>query len=153
MKRDLFIFYTEQFLTYLRDEKQVSLGTLKSYTSDILQFSHFWDSYEQIKKQQYELKKIVLQYEQWLFSQKLSSSSIARKCSCLASLNRFFIRHKREERILLQRPFVQQKTPLALQQKRINSKIILNALQQMLSSPLTSKSYPTENFYWSREMY
>ncbi len=121
MKRDLFIFYTEQFLTYLRDEKQVSLGTLKSYTSDILQFSHFWDSYEQIKKQQYELKKIVLQYEQWLFSQKLSSSSIARKCSCLASLNRFFIRHKREERILLQRPFVQQKTPLALQQKRINS--------------------------------
>ncbi len=121
MKRDVFTFYTEKFLMYLRDEKQVSIGTLKSYASDLFQLSHFWNLHEQAKNQPFELKKILFQYERWLFSQKLSSSSIARKCSCLASLNRFFIRHKLDERIVLQRPFVQQKTPIALQQKKINN--------------------------------
>ena len=121
MNLELFKEYTKKFIAYLTSEKHVAYFTIRSYGSDLSQLHTFWHTYEKKYLKQAELSEILPCYEQWLFSQKLSPSSIARKCSCLASLHRFFILHGIQQNLLIQRPFIIQKTPISVQVHKLIS--------------------------------
>ncbi len=114
MNLELFKECTKKFIAYVTSEKHAAYFTVKSYSSDLSQLHAFWHTYETTSQKQCELSEIIPRYEQWLFAQKLSPSSIARKCSCLASLHRFFILQGKKENLLLQRPFLIQKTPVSV---------------------------------------
>ncbi len=106
--------YTKKFICYLSTEKQVAYFTVRSYASDISQLHTFWYDYEKKYQKTFVLSELLPQYEKWLFSGKLSGNSIARKCSCLASLHRFFIKQGMHENLLIERPFLTQKTPFSV---------------------------------------
>lgn len=119
MNLDLFRQYAEKFILYLQNEKHVSSCTLTSYKSDLFQFCSFWQTYQETKGCVLDVQKILSHYERWLFNQRLSSSTIARKCSCLASLNRFFRKLGVTETIVLQRPITAPKTPVFIQLQKL----------------------------------
>lgn len=115
----LFKEYLKKFLIYLDEEKKLSLHSIKSYSSDLDQLCTFWDKFQEKKSLTFSTEKILPYYERWLLSQKFSSSSIARKSSCLASLKKFFEKEKIKVHIDMPRPFVPKKSPIFLQMQKL----------------------------------
>ena len=114
MERESFKEYSEKFLVYLKHEKDLSGYTLQSYEGDLAQLEHFWLTLEQAQQKKIMSSHAISSYERWLFGQKFSLASIARKCSCLATFNRFLLTQGVQGSFFIQRPFLAPKVPGSL---------------------------------------
>ena len=80
----------QDFCTFIEVEKNLSLHTLRAYQSDLAQLVAFWARVEKEKKPVPDgFEAIVRRYVLALFYKKLTKSSLARKLSCLRSLQKY----------------------------------------------------------------
>lgn len=114
MDLSTFKFFVEQFIAHLISNQEASSHTVKAYERDLNQLLSFWESIEKAEQTALSSYQIVARYERWLFAQSFSSSSIARKCSCLSTLTRFLHAQGKTERFLIQRPVLEQKNPVSI---------------------------------------
>lgn len=149
------------FLNYLRNEKQASEHTVKSYGMDIEQFALLmlkkdiasdpaavagWDSIDV-----YSARLFVVELQ----NQKLSKTSVMRKISTMRSFYRFLVR---EERIR-QNPFVGLRAPK--RDKRLPKYLSVEEVGRLLDAPSlywkkaeidgTSKDAESANFANARD--
>lgn len=91
MKAATFRNKSEEFLTYLEVEKQVSSHTLRAYKSDLTQLLSFWQRIQAQEKEIIELDfaTVVQRYLIDCYHKKLSKKSFARKGSSLRSFIAF----------------------------------------------------------------
>src|SRR5690348_11212266 len=83
----------DEFLIYLRVNKNFSIRTLESYGLDLQQFSTFFDT-EPISGVEYIDHLFIRRYLSKLKEKQLSRTSIARKISCLRSFFKFLCRQE-----------------------------------------------------------
>jgi site-specific recombinase XerD len=100
----------QEFLTYLEVQKGLAYNTIHSYELDLNQFISFW------KHQYHELdiKAVLQKFLIHLYNSKTKTSSIARKISCLKSLERFCLTQGIMLDLKLKRPKVERKLPIYL---------------------------------------
>lgn len=80
----------KDFITFLEVEKNASVHTLRAYQSDLKQLIAFWERILQQKlAESYSFHDVIRRYILSLFYQKISKSSLSRKCSCLRSFQQF----------------------------------------------------------------
>lgn len=78
------------FCTFVQVEKNLSTHTLRAYQSDLGQLVEFWQTASTEKKPVPDgFEAIVRRYVLALFYKKLTKSSLARKLSCLRSLQKY----------------------------------------------------------------
>lgn len=78
------------FCIFVQVEKNLSMHTLRAYQSDLAQVVEFWERAASEKKPVADgFDAIVRRYVLALFYKKLTKSSLARKLSCLRSLQRY----------------------------------------------------------------
>lgn len=102
---------SKEFLTYLEVQKGLTYNTIHSYELDLNQFCCFWDKLEQ---KQEELKNIIPPFFIFLFNNKIKTSSIARKVSCLKSFEKFCLTQGKKIELKLKRPKIEKKLPIYL---------------------------------------
>ena len=102
------------FLTFIRVEKNLSNHTLRAYESDLNQFFGFWDQLPKQDKQQLSPRQIIERYLVNLFHKKIDKSSIARKFSCFKSFEKFLQGQGIVLKLKLQRPRLDKKLPVYL---------------------------------------
>ncbi|HBR70255.1 TPA: tyrosine recombinase XerC [Candidatus Dependentiae bacterium] len=102
---------SKEFLTYLEVQKGLSYNTTHSYELDLNQFCGFWDKTENKPD---DLKNIIPKFFVFLFNNKIKTSSIARKVSCLKSFEKFCLTQGQKIELKLKRPKVEKKLPIYL---------------------------------------
>lgn len=112
--------YIEKFINYLKIERDVSQHTLRSYSSDLIMFSNYFDS-KGIKEIKYfDLRK----YLAHLKTSDYSKSTIARKVSVLRSWFKFLQQDgyiKGNPASSLSTPRIDKKLPKFLSEKEVGS--------------------------------
>jgi integrase/recombinase XerC len=89
MNIELFKQIVTQFLQYLEYEKHLSMHTVRAYQNDLQQLITFWDAGLAHDPQERAFDQIVQRHVLSLFNKKLSKASLARKFSCLRSLQAY----------------------------------------------------------------
>ena len=89
MKVENFKKLVDQFLEHLEYEKHLSIHTIRAYKNDLFQLITFWNSSLEKDPQERAFDQIVQRHVLALFNKKLNKSSLARKFSCLRSLQTF----------------------------------------------------------------
>lgn len=85
-----FVEKMEEFLIYLEVEKNVSPNTLRAYRGDLKQFVEFWARIEKKEPQVARAtSQIIRRFVHSLYFKKISKASLARKFSCLRSLEQY----------------------------------------------------------------
>ena len=79
----------DEFITFLKVEKNLSDHTLRAYESDLKQFFEFWHHLPDQDKNHLSTRQIIERYLVNLFHKKIDKSTIARKFSCFKSFERF----------------------------------------------------------------
>lgn len=102
------------FLTYMRVEKNLSSHTLRAYESDLNQFFGFWEQLPDQDKQNLSPRQIIERYLVNLFHKKIDKSTIARKFSCFKSFEKFLQSQGIILKLKLQRPRLDKKLPIYL---------------------------------------
>lgn len=103
----------EEFLVYLRVEKNLSENTQRAYMSDLEQFIDFWQKAGD-EKDALSVRQIIERYLMSLFYKKIDKSSIARKFSCFKSFERFLRMQGIKLNLKLKRPRIDKKLPVYL---------------------------------------
>lgn len=111
---DQLLKYKQEFLTFLKIEKNVSNHTLRAYESDLKQFFQFWHHLLDADKEHLAPRTIIERYLVNLFYKKIDKSSIARKFSCFKSFERFLQAQGIILKLKLQRPRLDKKLPIYL---------------------------------------
>jgi site-specific recombinase XerD len=101
---------SKEFLTYLEVQKGLTYNTVHSYELDLNQFSTFWTT----EKKDIELKEIIPKFFIFLYNNKIKTSSIARKVSCLKSFERFCLTQGKKIELKIKRPKIEKKLPIYL---------------------------------------
>jgi len=117
-----FIEIKNKFLNHLKNS-QKSMHTQKSYLLDLEQILNLWNTYEerdQDTQNNIDLEQILLIYLESLNSSNISSSSIARKISCINSFKKFLLSMDITINIKPKRPVVILKDPLTLDPEDIS---------------------------------
>lgn len=112
VKIEEFEQHKEDFLLYLKAERNFSEHTLRAYFLDLKQFITFWRDLPQDDKQHLGLRQIIERYLVALFYKKISKTSIARKFSCFTSFERFLESRGIELNLNLKRPRIDKKLPI-----------------------------------------
>ncbi|NBV40637.1 tyrosine recombinase XerD [bacterium] len=103
----------EAFLVHVDVERNLSINTFKSYTSDLNQFFNFWQGLLE-KEGDISFVHTVQRFSTFLYHKNSKKSSIARKLSCLVS----FVRYLKTQGIVIplevHRPKVEKKLPTYL---------------------------------------
>jgi site-specific recombinase XerD len=112
MNREQFAVYTEQFLRYLREEKQRSNNTYRAYTGDLKQFDQFWQELEtSAQTTDIMLKPAIEKFLSTLAQSPIDRSSLARKISCFNSFKKFLKKQHIHLDFIYKRPPIQLKSP------------------------------------------
>lgn len=106
--------HKDDFITYLRIEKNLSDHTLRAYESDLKQFFNFWQQLESDDKKLLSTRQIIERYLVNLFHKKIDKSTIARKFSCFKSFEKFLKAQGIVLKLKLQRPRLDKKLPIYL---------------------------------------
>ena len=115
MKLEFFEQKIEEWFVYLEVERGISSNTLRAYRSDLSQFVSFWGQIEQKEPQISEsINRIVKRYVVSLFYKKISKASLARKISCLRSLQQYLKTQDIRIKIDCKLPRVERKLPVVL---------------------------------------
>lgn len=104
----------EEFLLYLKVERNVSANTQRAYASDLDQFIQFWQQAPDENLTQLPLRQVIERYLMSLFYKKMDKSSIARKFSCFKSFERFLRTQGIKLNLKLKRPRIDKKLPVYL---------------------------------------
>src|SRR3990170_2137509 len=104
----------EEFLIYIDIEKNLSVHTQRAYTNDLKQFFNFWHTLNTQHHKELPIKHIFERYLIHMFNKNFNKSSIARKISCFASLEKFLKRSGVELGFKLTRPRLDKKLPVTL---------------------------------------
>jgi integrase/recombinase XerC len=106
--------HVKEFLLYISQEKNFAENTYRSYKTDLKQLTTFWQSLNKDEKQLLSLQTIVERYLVSLFYKKIKKSSIARKLSCLRSLELYLRKKNINLNIRVSRPKIERKLPIYL---------------------------------------
>lgn len=106
--------HKDDFITYLRIEKNLSDHTVRAYESDLKQFFNFWNQLGPDDKKLLSTRQIIERYLVNLFHKKIDKSTIARKFSCFKSFEKFLKTQGIVLKLKLQRPRLDKKLPIYL---------------------------------------
>lgn len=106
--------HKDDFITYLRVEKNLSDHTVRAYESDLKQFFNFWQQLGPDDKKLLSTRQIIERYLVNLFHKKIDKSTIARKFSCFKSFEKFLKAQGIVLKLKLQRPRLDKKLPIYL---------------------------------------
>ncbi len=109
----------DDFITYLRVEKNLAENTQRAYSSDLDQFIEFWQSLPESTANNLSCRQIVERFLVSLFYKKIDKSSIARKFSCFASFQKFLQAREIDLGLRLTRPRLDKKLPIYLSVEEI----------------------------------
>jgi len=118
----------EAFLEYLALERNLSQNTLQAYARDLEDFKNFLEK-EGLRRLSEVSQETILLFLESLKKRKLSSSSVARKLSCLRSFFRFLELEKGfrpNPLLLIEGPKLPQRLPKVL---------TLEEVERLLSAP------------------
>jgi integrase/recombinase XerC len=104
----------EEFILFLKVEKNLSEHTLRAYESDLKQFIQFWQQLSSDDLKNISFAQILQRYLVNLFYKKIDKSSIARKFSCFKTFEKFLHSSGIQLRLKLQRPRIDKKLPVYL---------------------------------------
>lgn len=105
--------YKNDFLQYIKAERNFSDHTLRAYWCDLGQFVTFWRNLGDEQKH-CSLRTIIERYLVSLFYKKINKSSIARKFSCFTSFEKFLETKDITLNLNLKRPRIDKKLPIYL---------------------------------------
>lgn len=108
------LVFKDDFLTFLKVEKNLSDHTLRAYESDLSQFFKFWNTLSSDDKTHLTPRQIIERYLVALFHKKIDKSTIARKFSCFKSFEKFLKTCDVILKLKLQRPRLDKKLPIYL---------------------------------------
>ncbi len=106
--------HKDDFITYLKIEKNLSDHTVRAYESDLKQFFNFWEHLGVDDKKLLSMRQIIERYLVNLFHKKIDKSTIARKFSCFKSFEKFLKTQGIVLKLKLQRPRLDKKLPIYL---------------------------------------
>jgi len=104
----------DDFLLFMKVEKNLSVHTQRAYQSDLNQFFNFWLALAHEQKDNLSLRQVIERYLVNLFHKKIDKSTIARKFSCFKSFQKFLNSQGIPLKLALQRPRPDKKLPLFL---------------------------------------
>lgn len=104
----------DEFLTFLEVERGLAHNTLSSYKQDLALLMQFWSRINSKDSTDYSLKEILERYFVYMHKNGMSKSSIARKVSCLKSLERFLQTQGISLDLHIKRPRLEKKLPIYL---------------------------------------
>lgn len=117
-----------EFITHLDIEKNLSAHTQRAYKSDLSQFIGFWARLsDQEKTTDLPITRAIERFLVFMYNEKISKSSIARKISCLKSLQKYLNINGTELKLNINRPKTSKKLPIYLSVDEILH--LLNDLQ------------------------
>ena len=103
-----------EFISFLKVEKNLSEHTIRAYESDLKQFFDFWAQLPEQDKQHLSTRQIIERYLVNLFHKKIDKSTIARKFSCFKSFEKFLQTQGIILKLKLKRPRLDKKLPIYL---------------------------------------
>lgn len=106
--------HSQNFLTYVTVEKNLSLNTQRSYESDLHLFKDFWITIASKEIEEVLFKRALERYLVSLYYKKIGKSSIARKISCFRSFERFLKKQNIILNLDMTRPKSEKKLPVYL---------------------------------------
>ncbi len=106
--------YSDDFLTYIEIEKNLSKNTCRSYNSDFKLFITFWNTVNYTEKKDFNFTQIIERYFIQLFNKKIDKNSVARKISSFTSLKKFLKSIDVNLQLNVQRPRIDKKLPTYL---------------------------------------
>lgn len=106
--------HTENFITYITVEKNLTTNTIRAYTADLALFIEFWERVHQQTTVAFPIQTITERFLATLYHDKVTKSSIARKISCLKSLEKYLRTVGVELPIKVVRPRLDKKLPVFL---------------------------------------
>lgn len=109
-----FISHTKGFLQYITVEKNLTANTIRAYTSDLELFTEFWQRVEKEAGITFPIQTITERFLVMLYHDKVNKSSIARKISCIKSLEKYLRAQGVELPIKVVRPRLEKKLPVFL---------------------------------------
>lgn len=109
----------DEFLAYIKVERNLALNTQRAYASDLDQFIEFWQGLSEEERSILPLRQVIERFLVSLFYKKIDKSSIARKFSCFTSFERYLRVHGIELSLQLTRPRLDKKLPVYLSQDEI----------------------------------
>lgn len=92
MNKNLFNNILDKFIDYLQFEKRFSYNTIKSYRSDILEFSKYLDDYYPNLFFEDVYVDIIRSWIVSMIDNGYNKNSINRKISCLRSFYKFSVK-------------------------------------------------------------
>lgn len=102
------------FITHLEIEKNLSPHTKRAYQSDLDQFSSFWQRLSDKEKTEAPITRAIERFLVFMYNEKISKSTIARKISCLKSLQKYLNINGLELKLNINRPKTSKKLPVYL---------------------------------------
>ena len=102
------------FLIYIKVEKNLSENTYRSYRNDLEQFISFWKDISSKYNITFTLNDALGKFLILMFHNKIDKSSIARKISCLKSFEKYLSTLGIKININLLRPKLDKKLPIYL---------------------------------------
>jgi len=109
-----FVDRKEEFLTYLKVEKNLAENTYRAYEGDLNQFITFWHELGEDEQKNLVVRQVIERFLVSLFYKKIDKSTIARKFSCFKSFERFMRTQGITLHLKLKRPRLDKKLPLYL---------------------------------------
>lgn len=103
-----------EFITHLEIEKNLSPHTQRAYKSDLDQFIDFWQRLSDKEKEEAPITRAIERFLVFMYNEKISKSTIARKISCLKSLQKYLNINGFELKLNINRPKTGKKLPIYL---------------------------------------
>lgn len=104
----------DEFLAYIKVERNLAHNTQRAYAGDLNQFVEFWKGLDQQESRLLSLRQVIERFLVNLFYKKIDKSSIARKFSCFTSFEKFLRAEGIELALQLSRPRLDKKLPIYL---------------------------------------
>ncbi|MCK5632960.1 tyrosine-type recombinase/integrase [bacterium] len=114
MKLNEFKQKKDEFILYIKVERNLAINTQKAYASDLNQFIAFWQNLSENEKKTLPLRQTIERFLVSLFYKKIDKASIARKFSCFTSFEKFLKPQGIELSLQLTRPRLDKKLPIYL---------------------------------------
>lgn len=107
--------YIKDFMAFLSVEKNVASNTIRAYNGDLKLLTSFWARLiENEPTIQHECHRVIHRYIVALYYQKITKTSLARKFSCLRSLQRFLQNRSISIHLEIKSPRLDKKLPTTL---------------------------------------
>ncbi len=114
MTQKEFYHYYHDFLAHLEVERNLSEHTLHCYAGDLKQIYDFWIRINKSYKICIPFRQIIERFLINAYHKKMQKSSIARKISCLKSLEKYLAKQNLRLNLQLSRPKIDKKLPVYL---------------------------------------